>query len=71
MNIAKKQKTYHFKKDWEEEFFFMMNKDNYLYLIRNMTIDLSKRGNLNRHFNTMHAHYNLDYPPNSIMRKTK
>lgn len=71
MSAAKKKKTYFFNDDWEEEFLFIMIKDKCMCLICRTSIALAKRGNLERHYKTMHTKYEIDFPLKSELRKRK
>jgi hypothetical protein len=33
MSAAKHEKTYHFHNEWEEQFFVIMHKDKYMFII--------------------------------------
>ena len=65
----KRQKTYHFHKEWEEDYFFVMSNSKCVCLICQATISLPKKGNLERHFTTMHKRYEKDFPSKSELRK--
>lgn len=67
----KKQKTYHFHNEWEELYFFTMYKDKCLCLICRATIALPKKGNIERHFLSLHKKYENNYPVNSQIRRRK
>lgn len=67
----KRQKTYHFHKEWEEDYFFVMSNSKCVCLICQATISLPKKGNLERHFTTMHKRYEKDFPSKSELRKRK
>ncbi|RVE42541.1 hypothetical protein evm_012821 [Chilo suppressalis] len=67
----KKSKAYHFHQEWELDYFFTMVKENCCCLICNTSLAMPKKGNLERHFNTMHSKYQTDFPPNSEIRKSK
>lgn len=67
----KKSKTYHFHPEWELDYFFTMVKENCCCLICNTSLAIPKKGNLERHFNTMHSKYQTDFPPDSEIRKSK
>ena len=67
----KKQKTYNFHNEWEELYFFTMSKGKCLCLICRVTVALPKKGNLQRHFLTLHKNYENDYPVNTEFRKQK
>ena len=68
---TKKTKTYHFHHEWEEDYFFTMNKLKCVCLICYTSLALAKNGNLERHFNSCHKKYDTDYPPKSELRKRK
>ena len=40
-------------------------------LIRQSTIAIPKKGNMERHFRTVHGKYDTDFPPKSELRKKK
>jgi len=65
----KRQKTYHFHKEWEEDYFFVMFNSRCVCLICYASISLRKQGNLERHFITMHNKYKKDYFVQSELRK--
>jgi len=67
----KKQKTYHFHNEWQDLYCFTMYKDKCLCLICRVTIALPKKGNLERHFSSLHNNYENDYPLNTELRKQK
>ncbi|CAL9684523.1 unnamed protein product [Knipowitschia caucasica] len=68
---SKKSKTYHFHSQWEEDYFFMMTFSKCVCLICQSTIAIPKKGNVERHFRTMHRKYDTDFPPKSELRKRK
>ena len=67
----KKSKTYHFHEEWELNYFFTMVKDKCCCLICNVSLAVAKKGNLERHFLTLHKNYQTNYPQNSDIRKNK
>lgn len=71
MSASKKSKTYHFNNDWEEDFFFTMVKDKCVCLVCRSSVALPKRGNLERHFKTLHKNYETDFPQKSELRRRK
>lgn len=68
---SKKPKTYHFHAEWEEEFFFTMSYSKCVCLICQTSIAIPKKGNVERHFRTLHKNYDSDFPAKSELRKTK
>ena len=76
---SKKPKTYHFHPEWEEDFFpeweeyffpeweedFFptMSYSKCVFLICQSTIAIPKKGNVERHFRTVHRNYDTDFPP--------
>lgn len=48
-----------------------MVKDKCCCLICNTSLAIPKKGNLERHFNTIHGEYQSDFPPNTEVRKIK
>ena len=69
--LSKKQKTYHYHNEWEEEFFFILIHDKCVCIICNSNVALSKRTNVERHFRTVHKQYEIDFPPNTEVQKAK
>ena len=67
---SKKTKTYHFHTEWEE-FFFTMSFSKCICLICQCTIAIPKKGNVERHFRTIHKKYDTDFPMKSELRKRK
>jgi len=67
----KRQKTYHFHKEWEEDYFFVMFNSRCVCLICCASISLVKKGNLERHFITMHNKYTKDFLVQSELRQKK
>ena len=63
------KKTYHFHKEWEEDYFFIMFISRCVCLICHASISLPKKGNLERHFTIMHKKYTKDFPVQSELRK--
>ncbi|XP_022162363.1 general transcription factor II-I repeat domain-containing protein 2-like [Myzus persicae] len=71
MNPNKKCKTYHFNQKWELEFFFVDIKDKCVCLLCRDTLSIFKRGNIERHYRTKHADFDLKFPTDSSLRKDK
>lgn len=72
MSIMKKnQRSYLFNKLWEEEYFFIQKKEKCVCLICNSVVSVAKKHNLERHYNTNHPSFDVNYPLNSDLRKTK
>lgn len=68
---SKKTKTYHFHTEWEVDFFFTMSFSKCVCLICRATVAIPKKGNLERHFWTVHRKYDTDFPLKSDLRKKK
>ena len=68
---TKKVKTYHYHKEWENDYFFIMVKNKCCCLICNTSIALPKKGNVERHLRRVHNKYEIDYPQNSELRKVQ
>lgn len=68
---SKKTKTYHFHTEWEVDFFFTMTFSKCVCLICQCTLAIPKKGNVERHFRTVHGKYDTDFPPKSELRKRK
>lgn len=69
--IEKRPKTYQYHKDWEYDYFFIMIKNKFCCLICNTSLAIPKKGNIERHFKTLHKKHEIDYPKNSELRKVK
>lgn len=67
----KRKKTYHFQREWKEEFFFTTVKGSCVCFICGATVATAKRHNVERHFTTRHESYNANYPPGSALRAEK
>uniref|UniRef100_A0A8C6PIG0 SPIN-DOC-like zinc-finger domain-containing protein n=1 Tax=Nothobranchius furzeri TaxID=105023 RepID=A0A8C6PIG0_NOTFU len=67
----KRNKTYNFHSDWQEELFFKLVREKCVCLICGMTVATAKRHNVQRHFSTCHTSYNASYPPSSALRTEK
>lgn len=68
---SKKPKTYHFHTEWEVDFFFTMSFSKCVCLICQSVIAIPKKGNVERHFRTVHKNYDTDFPPKSELRRRK
>ena len=68
---SKKPKTYHFHPEWEEDFFFTVSNLKCVCLICQSTIAIPKKGNVERHFRTVHRNDDTDFLPKSELRKRK
>lgn len=71
MNNSKKMKTYHYHEEWEHDYFFVMIKNKCCCLICMNSVSLPKKGNLERHFKTVHSKYEINYPHKSALRNAK
>ncbi|XP_050065732.1 general transcription factor II-I repeat domain-containing protein 2A-like [Aphis gossypii] len=71
MNPNKKCKTYHFNQEWELEFFFVDIKGKCVCLLCRDTLSIFKRGNIERHYRTKHADFDLKFPTDSSLRQDK
>jgi len=69
--MSKRAKTYHFNEKWEIDYFFTMVNEKCCCLICNTSVAMPKKGNLEKHFNTMHGKYESNYPLNSTARTQK
>jgi len=68
---CKKTKTYHFHVEWEHDFFFTEVKDKCVCLLCNASVSVGKKGNVERHYKTVHSGTDVNFPPNSAIRKEK
>lgn len=60
-----KPKIYHFHSEWEEDFFFTTTNSKCVCLIYHSNVALAKKGNVERHFKTVHKKYECDFPAKS------
>uniref|UniRef100_A0A8C8SXX4 Uncharacterized protein n=1 Tax=Pelusios castaneus TaxID=367368 RepID=A0A8C8SXX4_9SAUR len=67
----KRAKTYYYHPEWESEFLFTSVKDKSICLICYQSVALNKKGNLERHHNSMHAKFQEEFPLNSMIRTHK
>ena len=67
---SKKPKIHHFHLEWEEDFFSQCHS-KCVCLICQSTIAIPKKGNVERHFRTVHRNHDTDFPPKSELRKRK
>jgi len=62
---SKKPKViYNFHAEWETDYFFTQVKDKCVCLLCNGSVSVGKKGNVERHFKTVHSGIEKDYPPN-------
>lgn len=66
--MSKRAKTYHFNEKWELDYFFTMVNEKCCRLICNTSVAMPNKGNLEKHFNTMHGKFESNYPLNSTVR---
>lgn len=71
MSATKKKKPYDYHDEWEHNYFFTKIKEKCCCLKCNSAVAIAKKGNVERHFRTMHSKYETEYPRNSDMRKAK
>ena len=76
MAQAKKPpKTYHFHKEWEEDYFFVEFKGKPICLICKDSVALSKKCNLERHYKQKHVitkdKYDERFPPKTALRRAQ
>ena len=67
---SKKPKTYHFH-GMGGGLFFTISYSKCICLICQSTITIPKKGNVERHFRTVHRNYDTDFPLKSELRKVK
>ncbi|XP_049444494.1 general transcription factor II-I repeat domain-containing protein 2-like [Epinephelus fuscoguttatus] len=71
MAEARKTKTYHFHSEWEEDYFFVYSNSKSICLICNASVSIPKKGNLERHFKTVHKSSETDFPAKTALRTRK
>lgn len=71
MAEAKRSKTYNFHNEWEEDYFFVYSNAKSICLICNASVAIPKKGNLERHFKTVHKNYDTDFPVKTALRTRK
>ena len=62
--LSKKPKTYHFHMEWEEDFLFFTSSYS-------KCIAIPKKGNVERHFRSVHKSYDTDFLLKSEQRRRK
>ena len=65
---SKRQRTYNFNTDWEESYCFVNLKNKCVCCV---VIVLQCRKNIERHFQSIHATFDVNYPLKSEVRKKK
>ncbi|XP_068191985.1 zinc finger BED domain-containing protein 5-like isoform X1 [Antennarius striatus] len=65
------ERNYYFRKEWEEAFFFTMTFSKCVCLICRSTISTPTRGNVERHYRTVHRDCDTEFPLESELRKRK
>lgn len=68
---VKSQKPVTFIQNGRRKFFFTMSFSQCLWLICQCAIAIPKKGNVERHFRTIHRTYDTDFPLKSELRKRK
>ncbi|XP_069470005.1 general transcription factor II-I repeat domain-containing protein 2B-like [Ambystoma mexicanum] len=63
--------VYNIMDEWEEQYFFTSFKGKAICLICQASVSVGKKCNLERHFNTVHKSYDIDYPTNSNLRRAR
>ena len=72
MAQGKRPKTYHFHKEWEEDYFFVEFKGKPICLICKESVALSKKCNVERHYTSRHkGKYDQDFPPKTALRSAQ
>ncbi|XP_069077106.1 general transcription factor II-I repeat domain-containing protein 2-like [Pleurodeles waltl] len=67
----RKSKTYYFHPEWENSFLFTQIEDTCACLICGAKLAVGKKGNVERHFSTMHMHFERKFPKGSNVRSQK
>lgn len=71
-HVRKKRKTYNFNSEWENDYFFILFKGNCVCLRCNKNISLPKKGNIERHYASIHnasGAFDKSYPLKSTLRE--
>ncbi|XP_023232148.1 zinc finger BED domain-containing protein 5-like [Centruroides sculpturatus] len=68
---SKRQRTYNFNNEWEDLYCFVNLKDKCICLLCGNSVAVPKKHNVERHFLTIHASFNTNYPLKSEIRKKK
>src|SRR4029434_2157705 len=73
MACFKRDKKRKFKTEWTDKYAFVLpvGSTKPMCLICNETVALVKSGNVKRHYETKHAHFEQKYPQNSEVRGRK
>ncbi|XP_061450843.1 general transcription factor II-I repeat domain-containing protein 2-like isoform X2 [Rhineura floridana] len=68
---VKRQRTYLFNKEWEERYCFVDLNGKCVCLLCSSTVAVSKKHNVQRHYERNHGSFAKDYPLDSELRKKK
>ncbi|XP_053221557.1 zinc finger BED domain-containing protein 5-like isoform X1 [Podarcis raffonei] len=68
---VKRQRTYFFNKEWEERYCFVDLNGKCVCLVCSSTVAVSKKHNVQRHYERNHSSFAKDYPLDSELRKKK
>ncbi|XP_023225070.1 zinc finger BED domain-containing protein 5-like [Centruroides sculpturatus] len=68
---SKRQQTYNFNTEWEDLYCFVNLKDKCICLLCGNSVAVPKKHNVECHFLTIHATFNINYPLKSEIRKKK
>lgn len=66
-SLTEENRSFH--KEWEHDYFFVLNKEKALCLLCRQCISVFKSNNLKRHYNAKHSNHVQEYPINSDLRK--
>ena len=69
--LSKRQQTYNFNTNWEESYSFVNLKYKCVCLLCGSSIAVLKKHNVEQHFQTIHATFDVNYPLKSGVRKKK
>lgn len=69
--MAKRQRTYSFNSEWEDQYCFIEYKGKPVCLLCNGSVSVPKKSNVERHFLTNHKQFNSEFPVSSELRKHK
>jgi hypothetical protein len=69
--MAKRQRSYSFNSEWEEQYCFIEYRGKPVCLLCNGSVSVPKKSNVERHFLTNHKNLNNEFPVKSELRKQK
>jgi hypothetical protein len=66
--MAKRQRSYSFNSEWEEQYCFTEYKEKPVCLLCSGSVSVPKKSNVERHFLTNHKNFNNEFPVKSELK---